>query len=377
MIKKTTLLAAGALLPFALFAQQPFSIKGEIKSLQPGDKIFLNYIADGKSVLDSAIAAKGTFTFNGKIKDPARGVLYKKSNVKGVKSDALPFYLESGNIEVAATDSLKKATINGSLINRDNSKLKSQSKTVQDQIDILNAEYAKFTPEQKKDKAFIDSFEKRYENISAGLTPIYLDYARNNPDSYISIVVLSQLATNDKVHSDAEQLFQALSPKVRETSTGKSIAGYFEAAKKTKVGLQAIDFTQNDVNDKPVKLSDFKGKYVLVDFWASWCGPCRQENPNVVSAYNQYKDKGFTVLGVSLDQPGKKAAWLKAIEDDKLAWTQVSDLKFWDNAVAKLYGIRSIPSNFLIDPSGKIIAKGLREEALHNKLAEIFDAKSK
>lgn len=376
-MKKTFALLAGALLPFTLFAQQPFTVKGDVKGLLPGDKIFLSYNADGKSVLDSAIAEKGVFVFNGKIKDPARSALYKKSATKGTRSDVLSFYIEPANIKVTAVDSLKHATVSGSLVNGDNSKLKANAKSIQDQLNALNEEYSKFTPEQKNDKAFLESFSNRYDKTSEGLTPIYLDFARKNPESYISLVVLSQLATDDKVQSDAEQLYNGLSPKIRETSTGKSIAGFFEAAKKTKIGQQALDFTQNDVNDKPVKLSDFKGKYVLVDFWASWCGPCRRENPNVVVAYNKYKDKGFTVLGISLDQPGKKDAWLKAIEDDKLTWTHLSDLKFWDNAVAKLYGIRSIPANFLIDPSGKIIAKGLREEELQKKLAEILDAKSK
>ncbi len=150
-----------------------------------------------------------------------------------------------------------------------------------------------------------------------------------------------------------------------------------DAARATSLGAMAPDFTQNDVNDKPVKLSDFKGKYVLVDFWASWCGPCRGENPNVVKAFNAYKDKNFTVLGVSLDQPGKKDAWLAAIAADGLTWTQVSDLKFWDNAVAKQYGIRSIPQNFLIDPSGKIVGKNLRGADLDKKLEELLGAKGK
>ena len=124
------------------------------------------------------------------------------------------------------------------------------------------------------------------------------------------------------------------------------------------------------MDGKPVSLKDFRGKYVLIDFWASWCGPCRMENPNVVEAYNKYSKKNFTVLGVSLDR--ERNAWLKAIKDDKLTWTQVSDLKFWDNAVAKLYRISSIPQNILVDPNGKIIARNLRGEELQSKLAELL-----
>ncbi|HTH31500.1 MAG TPA: TlpA disulfide reductase family protein [Lacibacter sp.] len=134
-------------------------------------------------------------------------------------------------------------------------------------------------------------------------------------------------------------------------------------------------FSQADTSGIAVKLSDFRGKYVLIDFWASWCGPCRAENPNLVKTFNTYKDKGFTVLGVSLDQPGKKDAWLGAIHKDQLTWTQVSDLKFWDNEAAVLYGIKGIPANLLLDKDGKIIAKDLRGADLDNKLAEVFDKK--
>ena len=133
-----------------------------------------------------------------------------------------------------------------------------------------------------------------------------------------------------------------------------------------------MDFTQNDTLGNPVSLSSFKGKYVLVDFWASWCGPCRRENPNVVKTFNAYKDKPFTILSVSLDQPNAKDKWIKAIHDDNLTWTHVSDLQFWNNAVAKQYGIQAIPQNLLLDPQGKIIAKNLRSETLSEKLAEVF-----
>jgi len=170
----------------------------------------------------------------------------------------------------------------------------------------------------------------------------------------------------------AEKEFNLFDAPLRESDLGKELAARIAKVKKTQEGMLAPDFTQLDVNGKPVKLSDFRGKYVLLDFWASWCGPCRRENPNVVKAYNDFKAKGFEVLGVSLDKREDRDKWLQAIQKDGLSWTQVSDLKVWDNEAAKLYDVNAIPMNFLIDPDGKIIAKYLRGEALETTLKKVM-----
>lgn len=252
--------------------------------------------------------------------------------------------------------------------------LQSQMKPIEEKMDAISKEYREAASFKKDDPSYKAAIEKRYTDAANELTSLLKSFISEHPDSYISLLILNELVNSDSgiEISDITRLYKNISEPLKQTDLGKFLENRIFTVSHTAIGAVAPDFTQNDPTGKPVKLSDFRGKYLLVDFWASWCGPCRQENPTVVKAYARFKNKNFEILGVSLDNPNAKTSWLNAIEKDKLTWTQVSDLQGWKNQAAVLYGVESIPQNFLIDPKGVIIAKNLRGEELIDALTGIL-----
>ena len=377
-MKRMILLVLG-LVPAAIWAQSnSFTLNGKVGQIAAPAKAYLIYRLADKVVTDSATIDNGAFKFTGTVTDPIQAQLVLDHNGKGLANlgrgaDRVVMYLEKGDLSLTAKDSVKNAVFTGSKLNDENKAYKAVTLAPEKDIATINVEYALAPADKKADQGFNDSLEARFNVAIETLHRQQQQFINQYPGSYISLLALIEQSGNDIDVATVEPVYKSLSASVRNTSAGVEFAKAIDAARVTSVGAMAPVFTQNDVNGKPVNLTDFRGKYVLVDFWASWCGPCRSENPNVVKAYNQYKDKNFTILGVSLDRPGKKDDWLAAIKADGLVWTQVSDLKFWDNDAAKLYGIKGIPKNYLLDPTGKIIDKNLRGNELNTKLAALFN----
>lgn len=364
MIKK--MLFLGLIVSSIISCAKPdkFVVNGEIKGKESG-QIQLMKFANGTWVVeDSTSISKGKFSLTGKADLPELRVV-----AMGPQQLVAQFFAENGSISLQAySDSLDKSVVKGSKSNEEfkiyQQELAGLSKEAQGMQQRYGAAQASGDQEGMK-KAQID-LEAMVQNLA-----VYAkNFIREHRKSTVSpLVALMQFGQTIKA-SEIDTLIAFLDPSIHASIYVGELKKIADKTRATDVGSIAPDFTLPTPDGGTFTLSSTRGKYVMIDFWAAWCSPCRQENPNVVALYGKYKDKGFDIVGVSLDR--EKEAWVKAIADDQLVWHQVSELKFWQSEIVQKYGVTAIPCTFLLDKSGKIIAKNLRGEDLAKKLGELM-----
>lgn len=374
-MKKTLLIAAMALPIITLAQTDNFTITGKISTPSKDSKAYITYKNDGQNIIDSVKLQNGNFTFKGQVATPSPVTLILSHEDGGMRQskDRFRVYVDKGTTTLTAKDSIKYASVQGAKISTEYVDYTSSFAKQTAALNALDREWATASDAEKNAGTIGEKLATLSGPLNEEKRAIQKNYIAKNPNSYFSLLAIQEIAGSQMNINEVDPLFKKLSENIRTSSEGQLFAKKIEVARRTQLGAIAPDFSQADANGKQVKLSDFRGKYVLLDFWASWCLPCRKENPNIVAAYHKFKNKNFTVVGVALDDPSSRSNWLKVIEVDKLDWTQLSDLKGWGNEASILYGVAGIPQNYLIGPDGKILAVNLKGEMLHEKLIELLE----
>ncbi len=338
-----------------------FVIEGRIKSIPENTEVLLMDF-NGKDTIAKTKVHDSLFVLKGKVDNiDARTILFPELQKRMV--------VFSGNEQIYITGNSEFSDINitGSPANYDYDEFLYDIKPLNDFVDYYRQQVQSAPTKAFRDSSMImlNTAYNMYQNS----IDRFLSRKKNSPVAALILAYSYDTDPNKDVLL-LEKRFNMLEGDATKSQFAKNISEVIARDKIGSVGTQALDFTQKDTEGKDVSLSQFKGKYVLIDFWASWCRPCRLQNPSIVEAYNKFKKNNFAILGVSLDK--EKDKWLQAIRADHLTWTNVSDLKFWNNDAAMLYNIHEIPQNILVDPDGKIIAKRLDGGQLNQKLQEIF-----
>jgi len=313
----------------------------------------------------------GRVVFEGSLIEPTPAHLALKTEKDSdpfvKKTDRIVFFLAPGFTNITVKDSIKNNKIE-SIAHTQYTQLIENNNQHQKEINKIWKEV-----EENKLKGDIQGARKKRQEAIERYSEVHVEFVKRNINSPVVLYALNEVAGWLEVDVvKAEPLYNMLSEQIKQWPSAIQLNDRLETAKRTAIGEIAPDFSQPDTSGNHISLSSFKGRYVLLDFWASWCGPCRKENPNLIKAYNNHRDKNFTILGVSFDKQGQRDKWVEAIRKDGLVWTQISELGGFENSAAKLYGIKGIPSNLVIDPNGKIIAKNLYGEDLTEFLSKLF-----
>jgi peroxiredoxin len=367
-MKKIVYLITLAILAGGCASEPHYVVKGKIEG---SDKIifYMQKREAGRTItIDSAISRKGRFTMKGGTIDYPQLIQL----VAGDTRNRTSFYLENSKIGITGSlDSLFKATIKGSETHDEYRSFVDSNKPLSEVYSSTYLEY--HAANQAGNTERMAQLEIQIDSIQTEMRNLQKNFVRDNPASYVTPSILGSISHQMEA-DEIESMINGLNSEIAGLPQVKALKERVEMMKAVAIGKKAPDFTMNDAEGNPVSLKERLGSgLLLLDFWAAWCGPCRQENPHVVKVYKDFNKKGFDVFGVSLDQ--KKEDWIKAIADDDLTWTHVSDLQYWGNEAAKMYAVSSIPSNFLLDESGTIIAKNLRGQDLYDKVNEILGTK--
>ena len=374
-MKKIVFIITSALLFVACnnLKDNEFLISGTANGIENGKKVFIEVQTEtGTLTKDTAVVTDGKFELKGITEEIDLGFIRIEN-----EQINLPLILEEGKIEInIVKDSLHKSTLGGTPNNDKFQKFNTESRAISEKVAKFEKDNG---PEMQKaqmsnDTVTINKLLKEYKKFQNEMNDYSKKFIKENPDAYLSVLLLENFLMRQYLTpEEIKSYFEGLDKDVKETKSGKKIKTALDSMSAIVIGKPAPNFSAPSPEGKTISLKESLGKVTIIDFWASWCGPCRAENPNVVALYNEFHPQGLNIIGVSLDKDAAK--WKEAIAKDGLIWPHVSNLKFWEDPIAKQYNVQSIPATFILDEKGNIVAKDLRGEELRAKVAALLGVK--